>query len=204
MQKAERLDFIGAFERAWFQYRSNFKELLIWGFVFSLPPIVFYFDITAGVVFTILFGGFSSILLANAVMCASKGVKNDAFSSFSSVMNFLKNGFLISVLLFPLLIIGTVLLLIPSVALFSVFMFSFFSAATDQKFAVDALIDSLRMGNGSRLPLFLFAFIFYAAVAFLLLIFQIALPLGFIASGCATPYFFSVIYEFYYQLETKR
>ena len=82
-------------------------------------------------------------------------------------------------------------------------MFTFFITARKQKFAIDAMMDSLREGNGYRLPLFLFSLIFYASAALALLLAQLLLPLGFIAGALLTPYFFSVIYEFYDQLETK-
>ena len=195
MRKTERLDFVGAFEQGWIQYKSNFEKLIGWGIAVAVPPLFFNLSITAGIIVL--------ILLANSVICASQGIKNDTFSSPKLLLTCFKNGFLISILLFPLLIIGAAAAGIPSVLLFSLFMFTFFITARKQKFAVDAMMDSLREGNGYRLPLFLFALIFYASAALALLIAQLFMPLGFIAGALITPYFFSVIYEFYDQLETK-
>lgn len=203
MRRSDRLDFTGAFEQGWIQYKSNFSKLIGLGALVAVPPAFFHFSITAGVILTLIFEGFLMILLANSVVCASKGLKNDAFSSPNILLNYAKNGFLISILLFPLLLAGAVLAAIPSIAFFSVFMFTFFIIARRQKFAVDAMMDSLRAGNGYRLPLFLFSFIFYASAALALLLAQIFMPLGFIVGALITPYFFSVIYEFYDQLETK-
>lgn len=203
MHKTDRLDFVGAFEQGWIQYKSNFTKLIGWGAAIAVPPAFFHYSITAGVILTLLFEGFLMILLANSVVCASRGLKNDSLSAFSVVLNYMKNGFLVSILLFPLLLVGMVLGIIPSVALFSLFMFTFFITARKQKFAIDAMMDSLREGNGYRLPLFLFSLIFYASAALALLLAQLLLPLGFIAGALLTPYFFSVIYEFYDQLETK-
>lgn len=203
MRRSDRLDFTGAFEQGWIQYKSNFSKLIGLGAMVAVPPAFFHFSITAGVILTLIFEGFLMILLANSVVCASKGLKNDAFSSPNILLNYAKNGFLISILLFPLLLAGAVLAVIPSIAFFSVFMFTFFIIARRQKFAVDAMMDSLREGNGYRLPLFLFSFIFYASAALALLLAQIFMPLGFIVGALITPYFFSVIYEFYDQLETK-
>lgn len=203
MRRTEMLDFVGAFEQGWIQYKSNFTKLIGWGAAIAVPPAFFHFSITAGVILTLLFEGFFMILLANAVVCASQGLKNDTFASTKLILICFRNGFLISILLFPLLVIGAAAAVIPSIALFSVFMFTFFITARKQKFAVDAMWDSLREGNGYRLPLFLFSLIFYASAALALLLAQLFMPLGFIAGALITPYFFSVIYEFYDQLETK-
>ena len=203
MRRTEMLDFVGAFEQGWIQYKSNFTKLIGWGAAIAVPPAFFHFSITAGVILTLLFEGFFMILLANAVVCASQGLKNDTFASTKLILICFRNGFLISILLFPLLVIGAAAAVIPSIVLFSVFMFTFFITARKQKFAVDAMWDSLREGNGYRLPLFLFSLIFYASAALALLLAQLFMPLGFIAGALITPYFFSVIYEFYDQLETK-
>ena len=203
MRKTERLDFVGAFEQGWIQYKSNFTRLIGWGAALAVPPAFFHYDITVGVVLTLLFEGFLMILFANSVICASKGIKNDSFASAKLLLNCFKNGFIISILLFPLLVIGAAAAIIPSIAIFSLFMFTFFITARKQRFAVDAMWDSLREGNGYRLPLFLFSLIFYASAALALLLAQLLLPLGFVAGALITPYFFSVIYEFYDQLEMK-
>ena len=203
MRKTETLDFVSAFEQGWVQYKSNFAKLIGWGIAIAVPPAFFHYSITVGVITSFIFEGFLLILLANSVFCASKGMKNDSFSSVGMLLSCFKNGFLISIFLFPLLVVSAAAAVIPSVVLFSLFMFTFFITARRQKFAVDAMMDSFREGNGYRLPLFLFSLIFYASAALALLLAQLLLPLGFIAGALITPYFFSVIYEFYDQLETK-
>lgn len=203
MPKTERLDFVGAFERGWIKYKSNFAKTAAWGAAVAVPPVFFHFSITAGVVLTLLLEGLLMIMLANSVICSSKGLKNDILSSPKVLSGYAKNGFMVSIILFPLLLIGAVAAIIPSIAVFSVFMFTFFITAQDSKFAVDAMVESLRKGNGYRFPLFLFSLVFYAAAFFALFLAQVFMPLGFIAGALITPYFFTVIYEFYDQLETK-
>ena len=200
MQKTEKLDFIGAFEHAWIQYKSNFTKLAGWGAAIAVPPVFFHFSISAGVILTLLLEGFLMILLANSVLCAEKGLKNEIFSSPKLLLNYAKNGFMVSIILFPLLLIGAVAAIIPSIAVFSVFMFTFFITADGGKFATDAMFESLRRGNGYRFPLFLFSLVFYAAAFFALFLAQLLMPIGFIAGALITPYFFTVIYEFYDQL----
>lgn len=203
MSKTERIDFIGSFERAWNRYKSDFLKFIAFGAVLAIPSVCFKFSITAGVIVILLFGGFAAILLANAVTESAKGVKTGIFSSPALLLSCFKNGFMLSILLFPALVLGTVAAIIPAIAIFSVFMFSFFITAAKQKFAVDSLVESLRTGNGSRLPLFLFSLIFFASLTFAFVLFQIFMPLGFIAEALLFPYFFSVIYELYDQLEIK-
>ena len=203
MSRTERLDFIASFERGWNRYKSDFLKFIAFGAPLAAPSVCFNFSITAGVLVTLLFEGFAAILLSNAVAESARGVKNNPFSSPKLLFSYFKKGFFLSILLFPALVLGTVAAIIPAIAIFSVFMFSFLITATKQKFAVDALVESLRTGNGSRFPLFLFSFIFFASMAFALLLFQIFMPLGIVAQVLMLPYFFSVIYELYDQLEIK-
>ena len=203
MPKTERFDFIEAFEHAWIRYKSDFWKFIAFGAVLAIPSICFKFSITAGVLVTLVLGGFTAVLLANTVTQSARGLKNDTFSSPKMLLRHFRNGFMLSILLFPALILGTVAAIIPAIAIFSVFMFSFFITAAKQNFAVDALVESLRTGNGYRLPLFLFSLIFFASFAFALLLFQIFMPLGIVAQALMFPYFFSVIYELYDQLEIK-
>lgn len=200
MLKTKQLDFIKPFEHAWNRYKSGFAKFTALGAALALPSVCFKFSISAGVLITLVFEGFAAILLANAVTESAKGLKTGIFSSRTLLFNYLKNGFLLSILLFPALVLGAVAGIIPAIAVFSVFMFSFFITASKQNFAVDALVESLRIGNGYRLPLFLFSLIFFASLAFSLFLFQIFMPLGFVAQAMMFPYFFSVIYELYDQL----
>lgn len=202
MRKSERLDFAGAFEQAFIQYKANFAKLIGCGLLTAIPPLFFSFNITLAVALTLLFEGFFMVILANSIICLTKGFKNDSFA-LSNLLNFFKNGFLISVLLFPLLTISFIVFVIPSVLLFSLFMFSFFIVTDKQKFAVDALMESLREGNGYRFPLFLFSLIFYSAMTLLVIFSQMFWPLFIIFGTFLLPYLFTVIYELYDQLEKK-
>lgn len=203
MRKTERLDFVGAFEQGWIQYKANISRIIGWGILISIPPLFIHINITWGIILSLVFEGFFMILLANSVESASRGLKNEVLTYPRILLNYFKNGFLISIFLFPLITIGIIALIIPGILVFSVFMFSFFIVAAKQNFAIDALMDSLREGNGYRFPLFLFSLIFGSAIAFTVLVTHIFMPLGFIISSVIVPYFFTVIYEFYDQLERK-
>ena len=114
MSKTERLDFIGSFERAWNRYKTDLAKIAPFGAVLAIPSVCFNFSITAGVLVTLVFEGFAAILLANAVAESAKGVKTKIFSSPVLLFNCFKNGFMISILLFPALVLGTVAAIIPA------------------------------------------------------------------------------------------
>jgi hypothetical protein len=201
-KKTERLDLVGAFEQGWIQYRANFLKIVPYGFLATVPSVFFLFSITAGVITTVLAQGILFILLANSVFCAVNGTRNNIYSA-AHFFNLFKNGVVLSIFLLPLLAVSFVLLIVPSVIVFSLFMFSFFIVAAKDKFAVDALMDSLRFGFGYRLHLFLFSLIFYSSVIISAIISNF-IPLIFILiNGLALPFFFAVIYELYEQLEKK-
>lgn len=201
-RKSERLDLVGAFEQGWVQYTSNFKKIIPFGLLATLPSLFFFFNIPTGVIISVLFQGFLFVLLANSVFCSSNGTRND-IHSMNSLINYFKNGLVLSIFLFPLLVLTLVLFIVPSVAVFSLFMFSFFIVSAKDKFAVDALMESLRVGFGYRLHLFLFSLIFYSSFIIGALL-SIAIPFIFITiNALLFPYFFNVIYELFEQLEKK-
>jgi hypothetical protein len=201
-RKTERLDLVGAFEQGWIQYRANFLRIIPYGFLATVPSIFFLWSITSGVIAALLLQGVLFIMLANAVFCSVNGTKNDIYS-VSHLWNMLKNGTVLSIFLLPLLAVSFVLLIVPSVIVFSLFVFSFFIVAAKEKFAVDALMDSLRTGFGYRLHLFLFSLIFYSSVIISAIVSSYIPFIFILINGLTLPYFFAVIYELYEQLEKK-
>lgn len=200
-KKSEKLDFVGAFDQAWVQYRANFLKLIPYGLAVSIPPLFFLGSISFGVAATIIFEGFLVLLLCEKVVDTTNGVKSS--HTVFSILKHFKNGVLLALFLFPLLVVGFVILILPSVLLFSLFMFSFFMIVVKEKFAIDACMESLRLGFGYRLHFFLFSLIFYS-VTMMIYILSEGFPVLFIPlSGVVLPYFFIVIYEFFEQLEKK-
>jgi hypothetical protein len=201
-RKLEKLDLVGAFEQGWIQYKSNFVKIIPFGLLSTVPSVLFFFNIPTGIVAAVLFQGILLVLLANAVFCAANGTRSDIYST-SRLFGFFKNGVVLSIFLLPLLAVSFVFFIVPSVMVFSLFMFSFFIVASRDKFAVDALMDSLRAGFGYRLHLFLFSLIFFSAVI-IAGIFSSVIPFMFVpVNGLMFPYFFTVIHEIYEQLEKK-
>ena len=200
-KKSEKLDFVGAFDQGWVQYKANFLQLIPFGIAASIPPLFFLGSISFGVAATIIFEGFLLLLLSEKVVNSTNGIKT-RYTAYS-LLNHLKNGILLALFLFPLLVIGFVILILPSVLLFSLFMFSFFMIVVKEKFAIDACMESLRLGFGYRLHLFLFSLIFYSVIMMIYIVSE-GFPVLFIPlSGVVLPYFFVVMHEFFEQLEKK-
>jgi len=201
-RKNESLDLVGAFEQGWIQYKSGFYKVLPYGLISAMPSMFFSFNITIGVVLTILFQGFFLVLLANSVHSLATGTRDDIYSA-RYLLSLFKNGLILSIFLFPLLVISFIIFIVPSVIVFSLFMFSFFIVAKKEKFAVDALMESLRLGFGYGLHLFLFSLVFYSSVIIGVILSNVVPMLHVFINGILLPYFFYVIFELYEQLEKK-
>lgn len=201
IKKVESLDFAGAFEQGWIQYRSNFVKLFLIGIPVSFPMFLFFINITAAVLSTIIFQGFLFIVLAEVISSASKGAKTAIFET-SMIGNFFKNGLIISLFILPPLVISSILVIMP-VYIFSLFMFSFFYVASKEKFGIDACMESLREGEGYRFYFFLFALILFSATAAIFIISEMFPPLFILCGALVFPYMFSVIFELYEQMERK-
>ncbi len=201
--KEESLNFVGAFEQGWIQYKSSFKRLLPFGIAASIPTFFFFFSITTGIVFTILLQGFFFLLLAENVVASGTYGTAKVIYSKHMLWKYFKNGVVLTAFLLPLLIIGFVVFIIPSVILLSLFMFSFFIVVSKDKFAIDACMESLRQGFGYRLHLFLLALVFYAGMIIVYMLTSFC-PICLVAlNSLVIPYFFCVTFEFYEQLEKK-
>ncbi len=201
--KEEKLDFIRAFEQGWIQYKSGFTQFVPLGIGASAPAIFFYISIPYGIIITLLLQGFFFLLLAENIVANGTLGKGKVHYTKHLLWKYFKNGFVVTLFLLPLLAIGFLLLIIPSIILFSLFMFSFFIVVTKDKFAIDACMESLRQGFGYRLHLFLLSLVFYSGILILYMISGFC-PICFIAlSAIVIPYYFCVIFEFYEQLEKK-
>jgi hypothetical protein len=199
-RKVESLDFAGAFEQGWIQYKSNFVKLFLIGIPVSIPMFLFFINIAAGVISTIIFQGFLFIVLAYVISSASKGVEI-AFE-ISTMARFFKNGLVISLFMLPQLVISSILVIVPAY-LFSLFMFSFFYVVSKEKFGIDACMESFREGEGYRFYFFLFALILFSSTVVIFIVSEMFPPLFILCGALVFPYMFSVIFELYEQMERK-
>lgn len=201
--KDEILDFVRAFEQGWIQYKSNFRRLIPFGIASSVPVLFFYMNIPAGIIITILLQGFFFLLLAeNVVSAGTLGERRTVYTKHL-LWKYFKNGMVLTIFLLPLLLVGFVLFIIPSVILFSLFIFSFFIVVSKEKFAIDACMESLRDGFGYRLHLFLLSLIFYSAMIILYILSGFCPICFFMLNALIVPFFFCIAFEFYEQLEKK-
>ncbi|HNW81882.1 MAG TPA: hypothetical protein PKG52_03225 [bacterium] len=200
-RKVESLDFAGAFEQGWIQYRSNFVKLFLIGIPVSIPIFLFFVNIAAGVLSTIIFQGFLFVVLADVISSTSKGVKIRIFET-RTIWEFFKNGLVISLFILPPLVISSILI-IPPVYIFSLFMFSFFHVVSKDKLGIEACMESFREGEGYRFYFFLFALILFSSTAVIFIISEMFPPLFILCGALVFPYMFSVMSELYEQLENK-
>lgn len=203
-RRYDTFEFVGAFEQAWIQYKSNFVKLLPFGFLAALPPIGFEYSLPVGIALVLLFEGFFILLLVDMIHAANNYEKVMFLNRLKdNLWAYIKNGFMLSAFIFPLMALGFVALVIPSVIIFGFFMFSFSHVVVKHKFALDACMESYRSGERFRLHIFLFSLIFYSSIVLITIITETK-PLFFvIATGIFLPYFFIVVQEFFEQLEKK-
>ncbi len=202
MGRSSKIDFVGAFEKGWTIYKANLKKLVLWGVLLASPLLFFALNLTAGFITTFVLEGFFMVLLANAIVHAVNNTSPDIFNPKAAIF-FIKNGVLLSIVLFPLLTLASVILVVPAVLLFSAFMFSFFLIAEKRSSSIDSMMASMQMSKGNRIPLFLFSAVFFFAVILCSVSLGIFLPLGFVLFSGVLPYLFCVIYQFYRDLENK-
>ncbi len=202
------LDLSGAFDQAWIQYRANFWKVLPFGILAVLPPLGFLHSIPLGIVLVFALEGLFLMMLVDTIRLADREENPDIVKrNFGRIWHNLKNGAVISLFVLPLLLIGFVALILPSILFFSLFLFSFGHATARDKFGIDACMESYRGGKGYRLPLFLVAFLLYLLIALLFIAsYQLTGGAGWLAAlpaAFALPYFYMVVEELYEQLEQK-
>ncbi|MFO7734829.1 MAG: hypothetical protein R6W70_01300 [bacterium] len=196
------LDIASAFEQAWLQYRFLVWKLLPFGFMVSFPFFIFFYSMPGGIAFTVLFEGVAVLMLVSAFRYFRHHEYKDILSMLmQNFWFFVKNGFLLSLFLFPLLILGSAVFIFPAVLFFSFFMFSFFEVASNDKFAIDACMESYRMGRGYRIHLFLFSLVVFASLI-IVHIFTDTSPFAFlVVNSFLIPYFVIVINELFEQIK---
>lgn len=196
------LDIASAFEQGWMQYRCLVWKLLPFGFMVSIPFFIFFYSMPAGIVLTILIEGVAILMLVSAFRHFRHHEDKDIFRMLvKNSWFFIKNGFLISLFLFPLLVLGLAIFVFPAVLFFSFFMFSFFEVVSADKFAIDACMESYRLGRGYRIHLFLLSLVVFASLI-IVHIFTDTSPFAFlVVNSFLIPYFVTVINELFEQIK---
>ena len=203
-RKADIFDFVGAFEQAWIQYKSNFIKFFLFGIATALPPVISVYAPFIGIVAIIFLEGALILFMVDAISVLNNHGSINLKERFRSIApHYLKNGFIITIFILPLIILGFAALIIPSIIVFSFFMFSFSHVANKHKFAIDACMESFRQGYGYRLNMFLLSLILYASIIIIYILTNWSPILFLVSLGLTLPYFFAVIEEFFEQLENK-
>ncbi len=223
LSRSESFDFAGAFSQGWVQYRANFIYHIPFAVLAALPPFAFYYSVEAGIVTAVMFQNMFILMLADVLQrTATSDTPAIGEMLKKRTVLYFKNGFVVSIFVFPLLVLGALpmlpflistvvfpllvilaALILPAVFFFSIFMYSFFEVAVKSKFGIDACMESFRLGKGYRLYGFILAILFFLVYA-LLYVFLEPWPIAIgVGSALFLPYFFSVIREIFEQLEKK-
>ena len=204
--RGDRLRMAAALDQAWIQYRANFGRVLPFGILAVLPPLGFLHSLPLGL--ALLFGveGTLLMMLVDAIHRTDTEERPDLLRRCAHrAWHNIKNGTVILLFVLPLLLVGFVAIIVPSILFFSFFLFSFHHAAVRDKFAIDACMESYRNGRGLRSPLFLLALSFYLVIGVLFLAaYQLFDGAGWLAVlPCALflPYYFMVIEEIFQRSE---
>ncbi len=199
-----RFNLARAMEQASVQYRANIGRVFPFGIAAVLPPLGFLHSVGLGLALLFLLEGWALLALTDAVQRCNR----EEAPSLSDILrhrtwHYLKNGVVTMVFLVPLLTVGLVAFILPSILFWSLFLFSFHHIVGRGKFAIDACMESFRSGRGNRLSLFLVSALLYLAVvalyasAYLLFNEQgwlAAVPMAFFL-----PYYVMVIEELFEQ-----
>jgi len=206
-KRSEYFDFVGAFEQGWIQYSANIFKLIPYGFMAALPVIVLNFELYTGIAFIVALEGIFLLFLADAVYATANIEEPELIDRVKeNWKRYLKQGFILSIFLMPLIIGGAILFIFPAILFFAFFIFSFLFVVRKNKFSVDACMEVLRLGKGFRLHIFLLSMIMVSSMALIYLFsaFIIEMPFLFVVMAMfLLPYFFYVIQEFFEQLEIK-
>jgi hypothetical protein len=111
-----------------------------------------------------------------------------------------ENGFILTLTLVPLFAISLLLFVIPAVIVMSLFIFSSSVVVVNNRFAIDALMESVKIGEKHRLALAFLSFFMLSSFA-LLFVFTESVPILFaIAGGLLLSYEMTVVVAVYNRL----
>ena len=116
------------------------------------------------------------------------------------MISLFESGFLLIVILFPLLAISLLLFVIPAVVIISLFIFSASLITMKDYFAIDALMASLKMGEKHRVALAFLSFIMLSSFVIVFISTE-SIPILFaIVSGLLLSYEMTVVVAVYNRL----
>jgi len=202
-----RINLARAIEQAGIQYKSNIGRVLPFGIVAVLPPLGFLHSVGLGIALLFLLEGWALLALTDAVRrCNREETPSLGDILHRRTWHYLKNGVVTMIFLVPLLTVGFVALILPSIFFWSLFIFSFHHIVGRDKFAIDACMESFRSGRENRLPLFFVAAFLYLAIAALYtaayLLFAERGWLAAVPAAFFLPYYAMIVEELFEQWET--
>ncbi|MCK5808234.1 hypothetical protein KAH37_04525 [bacterium] len=193
----KQINIVSLFEEGFVAFKQSWKKSVPFGILALLPLAILMWSPLIGSVAVLLFQG-PLLLLAIEVSHTDKLPQFK--EKVSSLFSLFENGFILTVILVPLFSISLLLVVIPAVIVISLFLFSGSLIMVDKRFAIDALMESVKLGEKHRLALVFLSFIMLSSFA-ILFVFTESIPIFFaIGGGFLLSYELAVVVAAYNRL----
>lgn len=191
------LNIVSLFEEGFIAFKKSWYQSGFMGFIVMLPLALLMWSPLIGSVVILTLQG--PLLLLFVEMVHTKQFPR-FWRSRQKCISLFENGFLLTVILFPLLAISLLLFVIPAVVIISLFIFSASLITMKDCFAIDALMASLKMGEKHRLALVFLSFVMLLSFV-IIFIFTESIPILFaIVGGLLLSYEMTVVVAVYNRL----
>ncbi len=202
-KKIEILDLESALKQGVINYKASFKSLLphillLWGIL----ALISYYKI-AGIAVFMLFSGMILLSMENEIYSQSYNFRDANTTVIKKFTDYFLSGFIISLVVYPLMTIGYTIFVIPAVLIFTFIMFSWSISVKKKIFAFDAIIESFDIGKGLRFRLFMMSLIFFALELFIYNLFSDFPIILSLFTALSIPFILSVVDELHEQMEKK-
>ena len=191
------LNIVSLFEEGFTAFKQSWYKIGPMGFVVMLPLALLMWSPLIGSVVILTLQG--PLLLLFVEMVHTKQFPR-FWQSRQKFISLFESGFLLTVILFPLLAISLLLFVVPAVVIISLFIFSGSLIVMKDFFAIDALMTSVKMGEKHRLSLVFLSFIMLSSFI-IIFYFTESIPILFaIVGGLLLSYEMTVVVAVYNRL----
>jgi len=192
----KHLNIVSLFEEGFISFTKSWKKSVPFG-ILALTPL-------ALLMWSPLIGSITILLLQGPLfLIAVEVVHTDKLPRLNSrahLFSLFENGFILTLTVVPLFAISLLLFVIPAVIVMSLFIFSSSVVVMNNRFAIDALMESVKIGENHRLALAFLSFFMLSSFA-LLFVFTESVPILFaIVGGLLLSYEMTVVVAVYNRL----
>ena len=192
----KHLNIVSLFEEGFISFTKSWKKSVPFGILALTPLALLMWSPLIGSITVLLLQG-PLFLLAVEVVHTDKLPR---LNSRAHLFSLFENGFILTLTVVPLFAISLLLFVIPAVIVMSLFIFSSSVVVMNNRFAIDALMESVKIGENHRLALAFLSFFMLSSFA-LLFVFTESVPILFaIVGGLLLSYEMTVVVAVYNRL----